>query len=77
MKYYITGDCHRHFERISFFCRYHATTKEDVMILLGDAGVNFFMDETDRALKCMLSDYEYSKKGTILWKDLRCTRKQF
>lgn len=56
MKYYITGDCHRHFERILFFCRHHATTKEDVMILLGDAGVNFFMDETDRALKRMLSE---------------------
>ncbi len=56
MKYYITGDCHRHFERISFFCGHHATTKEDVMILLGDAGVNFFIDETDRELKHMLSE---------------------
>ena len=55
MKYYITGDCHRHFRKVEFFCRHHGTTKEDVMILLGDVGINFFLDDSDRELKEELS----------------------
>ncbi len=28
-------------EKIEFFCRYHETTPDDCMIILGDAGINF------------------------------------
>ena len=35
---YITGDTHGEFGRIEAFCRRFGTCKEDVMIILGDAG---------------------------------------
>lgn len=38
---YITGDTHGEFGRIEVFCRRFGTCKEDVMIILGDAGINF------------------------------------
>ena len=38
---YITGDTHGRFERIEQFCRKFKTKKEDVLIILGDAGINF------------------------------------
>lgn len=38
---YITGDTHGEFGRIEAFCRRFETCKEDVMIILGDAGINF------------------------------------
>lgn len=37
---YITGDCHREFEHIRDFCERNNTTKDDVVIILGDAGIN-------------------------------------
>lgn len=38
---YLTGDTHGKFERIDAFCRKFGTKKEDVLIILGDAGINF------------------------------------
>ena len=38
---YITGDTHGEFGRIEAFCRRFGTCKDDVMIILGDAGINF------------------------------------
>ena len=38
---FITGDTHRRFEHIKNFCLKHKTTTNDVMIILGDAGINF------------------------------------
>ena len=51
----ITGDTHGCFDRIIRFCRRFQTTKEDVMIILGDAGVNFWGDQRDDMLKYKLS----------------------
>lgn len=48
---YITGDTHGSFERIEDFCNIFETTKKDVMIILGDAGVNYFLDKRDEKLK--------------------------
>jgi 3-oxoacid CoA-transferase subunit A len=48
---YITGDTHGDFERIEDFCKIFETTKKDVMIILGDAGVNYFLDRRDEKLK--------------------------
>ena len=39
---YITGDTHGDFERIGRFCERFSPTKDDVMIILGDAGFNFY-----------------------------------
>ena len=41
MAIYITGDTHGDFRRIEEFCERMDTTKEDTMIVLGDAGINF------------------------------------
>ncbi len=45
---YITGDNHGDFTRINDFCEENKTTTEnDIMVILGDAGLNFFLDERD------------------------------
>lgn len=38
---YLTGDTHGSFKRIGEFCNRFATTSNDVLIILGDAGINF------------------------------------
>lgn len=38
---YITGDTHRDFSRIKRFCQEFKTTTDDIMIILGDAGINY------------------------------------
>jgi len=39
---YITGDTHGHFDRIVEFCEKTGTSKDDIMIILGDAGINYY-----------------------------------
>lgn len=38
---YITGDTHGQFGRIEEFCERQKTSREDILIILGDAGINF------------------------------------
>lgn len=38
---YITGDTHGQFKRVETFCQRFQTTREDILIILGDAGINF------------------------------------
>ncbi len=38
---YITGDAHGDFQRIFDFCVRFETSVDDIMIILGDAGINF------------------------------------
>lgn len=57
MAIYITGDTHSDFEKIQEFCEFAQTTTDDIMIILGDAGINYYLDETDRNLKNELSRY--------------------
>jgi len=52
---YITGDVHRDFSIIESFCRYRDTAADGVLIILGDAGINFRGDPHDRKLKEELS----------------------
>ena len=53
MAVYVTGDCHRDFSKIEFFCRHNRSSlsKEDIMIVLGDAGINYALDGLDIKLK--------------------------
>ena len=39
-KFFITGDKHRHFDRVKEFCREMNTRRKDVLIILGDSGFN-------------------------------------
>ncbi len=48
---YITGDTHGDFERVREFCYKYKTTREDILIVLGDTGINYHLDERDYILK--------------------------
>lgn len=50
-RFYITGDKHRNFDFVERFCREMKTRKKDVLIILGDAGFNYYNDERDDLLK--------------------------
>jgi 3-oxoacid CoA-transferase subunit A len=53
--YYITGDKHGDFRRAVALCYTVSSTIDDVLIVLGDAGINYFGDENDKKLKRMLA----------------------
>ena len=48
---YITGDTHREFYRL------HDIEKNNMLIILGDAGINYYLDERDNKLKEQLNSY--------------------
>lgn len=50
-KFFITGDKHRNFDKVKEFCREMNTRRKDVLIILGDAGFNFYDDKRDDELK--------------------------
>lgn len=50
-KIYITGDCHVDFRKLELFCQNYETTRDDVMIILGDAGINFDLGRWDENSK--------------------------
>ena len=54
-KFFITGDKHRHFAKVKEFCREMNTRRKDVLIVLGDAGFNFYDDKRDDELKQEIS----------------------
>ncbi|MDR0324923.1 MAG: metallophosphoesterase [Oscillospiraceae bacterium] len=54
--FYITGDTHRDFRRTAAFCDTVQSTADDVLIIAGDAGINYFPGEKDRALKSLLAE---------------------
>lgn len=54
--FYITGDPHRNFGYIEDFLREEKTTKDDIMIVLGDVGVNFYLNVSDRREKRRLEE---------------------
>ena len=50
---YITGDTHGDFSRFTLM----DLKAEDLMIVLGDAGINYFLDSRDEFVKDQLNDY--------------------
>ena len=52
---YVTGDVHGFFGRVERFCSHVGTSADDVLVVLGDAGVNYWGDEADEALKRRLA----------------------
>lgn len=53
---YITGDTHRDFDRIFDFTKKYQTTHDDYLIILGDVGINYYLDERDIKLKDKLQE---------------------
>ena len=51
MATYVTGDTHGDFSRVAAFCREKGTTRADTVIVLGDAGLNYYLDFRDRRKK--------------------------
>jgi len=58
VRYYITGDKHRHFDRVIDFCLANHLRKKDVIVILGDSGFNYYGDRRDDKLKEKLSHVE-------------------
>lgn len=52
---YITGDMHREFTRLLYLCHTNQTTKNDILIILGDAGINYY-GQKDNILKQELNN---------------------
>lgn len=52
---YITGDTHRDFTNIEEFCYSKQTTKDDTLIILGDIGLNYYLDSSDNKEKKRVS----------------------
>lgn len=52
---YITGDTHREFDRVKKFCKKNNTTTDDILIITGDAGINYFGRYRDTIFKTYLS----------------------
>ncbi|MCR5202359.1 MAG: metallophosphoesterase [Lachnospiraceae bacterium] len=57
---YLTGDTHGNFDRIEEFCEKSKTSKNDLMIILGDAGINFFGGRQDERCKELLDSLPLS-----------------
>ena len=53
---YLTGDTHGDFRRVANFCDTVESTKEDILIILGDAGLNYYGNPKDKRLKQHLSE---------------------
>ena len=55
MAVYVTGDTHGDFRQVGAFWSVMVTKRDDVMIVLGDAGLNYFGDVRDTARKTGVS----------------------
>ena len=53
---YLTGDKHRNFKRVAAFCDTVESTKDDILVIMGEAGVNYYGGEKDRSLKRLLAE---------------------
>lgn len=54
---YITGDKHANFNGVYNFCCSNKTTIDDILIILGDAGINYYANEKDYILKNSLLQF--------------------
>ena len=52
---YLTGDTHREFGRVGAFCDKVESTKDDILVVLGDAAINYYGRDRDIPFKQMLS----------------------
>ena len=50
----LTGDTHRDFKRIDEFCQKFDLTEDDLLIILGDVGINYLGGTVDTEFKRLL-----------------------
>ena len=55
--FYITGDTHGDFSRYLAFADKIQPTEQDVMIVLGDAGLNYYTGEKDAVRKRFVNSF--------------------
>jgi len=60
---YITGDTHGEFSRVDEVCDEFKTTREDILIILGDVGLNYYADFHDENKKKHLCELPI----TLFW----------
>lgn len=58
--FYITGDCHGSFSRLTVFNAMTKLTEDDVMIILGDAGFNICRDEREEVNKKFVNSFPFT-----------------
>ena len=51
----LTGDTHGRFLRVKQWCDAHGARQGDILIVLGDAGINFYRNAWDDGLKKLLA----------------------
>lgn len=57
---YITGDTHGDMSRIVRFCERMETSKEDIMIILGDVGLNYYGDGKDWRIDFIHNGFDFN-----------------
>ena len=55
--YFLTGDCHRDFSRFKNYPENMTDYDNVAIIILGDAGINYYLDEHDNQLKDYLTSH--------------------
>ena len=74
---YITGDTHRDFTRLNYIDK----NKDNMLIILGDAGINYYLNEEDNKLKeylnscniklfCIQGNYEERPENISTYKEI-------
>ena len=58
--FYITGDTHGDFRRYYDFMAQQKPTEQDTMIVLGDAGLNFYGNEIDERKKDFVNSFPFT-----------------
>ena len=58
MAFYITGDTHGKLKPVKRFAKNEELTSDDAIIILGDAGFNYFGDERDGWTKRVVAGIE-------------------
>lgn len=52
---YVTGDTHGKFDRVLEFCKRKKTRKKDILIILGDTGINYYLGKKNKLIKEVLN----------------------
>lgn len=78
---YITGDTHGDFKDLVRFCKKRKLTENDTVIVLGDAGINYFGDKRDKyprnqlrktsaTIFCIHGNHEMRPQGIDVYREM-------